>query len=93
MFQSSLIDPTNILNTKEVTPKLCAETQTSPTKASTKAELKKNKILKVLSHENLPAVARGKYPCKLQECKQELSYDLLLRHIRDCHRDNIIEKV
>ena len=62
---------------------MCVETQTDAT-------IIDGKIVKDSSYKNPPPVGKGKYPCKIGNCTEELPHGRMLPHIRFYHNDSII---
>lgn len=98
-LQISLIDPKHQLNKTVLQNVVCVQTQTDSSintdMVTDSAPLvnEPNKTAKELDIRVAPAVGKGKYPCRIGSCPEELPHGRMLPHIRYYHNADLMEVI
>lgn len=99
-LQSSLIDPRHDLNQSDLQNKICVSTQTEIATETDNSINNNNQPTLITKCSNTgitylfkegPAVGKGKYPCRIGSCHEELPHGRMIPHIRYYHKEHIVE--
>ncbi|XP_058791742.1 uncharacterized protein LOC131664557 [Phymastichus coffea] len=96
-IKDSLIDPQHSLNRKVLEGRVSVSTQTE--NLFKNDGINNNNVL-ITNCSNIainnwlkgPVVGKGKYPCRIGDCTEELPHGRMIPHLRYYHKENIVEE-